>query len=170
MFRRKTVIIDPVTLAGNQADFITPVTTKPIGVSLPFNNPSGIFFKTVTNRDQVLSNLKNLLLTAKGERYFQPEFGTDIRRVLFEYISDESQFKNSLKGEIESAIGRWLPYLFITQLTVTLNMSEDGRVVDPNHVVGIFLRVSIKGTNIYLPIRIFISEMATIRITEEAQN
>ncbi len=170
MFRRKTVIIDPVTLAGNQADFINPTITKPIGVSLPFNNPNGIFFKTVTNRDQVLSNLKNLLLTSKGERYFQPEFGTDIRRVLFENITDESQFKNSLKGEIESAIGRWLPYLFINQLTITLNMSEDGRVVDPNHVVGIFLRVIIKGTNIYLPIRIFISEMATIRITEEAQN
>jgi hypothetical protein len=49
-------------------------------------------------------------------------------------------------------------------------MTEDGRIDDPSHAIGIFLRVLISGTNIYLPIRIFISETATIRVIEEAQN
>jgi hypothetical protein len=114
--------------------------------------------------------LKNLLLTAKGERYFEPEFGTDIRAVLFENITDEEEFSTRLRGEIEGAISRWLPYLLITELTVNLNMTEDGRIDDPSHAIGIFLRVLISGTNIYLPIRIFISETATIRVIEEAQN
>lgn len=170
-FRRKTVLLNPVDQNSSQIqDIRKPGTIKPIGVTIPFNNPNGIFFKSFTNKDQVLSNLKNLLLTAKGERYFEPDFGTDIRSILFENITDEQEFSNRLRGEITSAITRWLPYLVISEITVNLNVSEDGRVYDPDHAVGIFLRVLISGTNIYLPIRIFISETATIRVIEEAQN
>lgn len=170
-FRRKTILLNPVDQNSSQTqDLRRPGTIKPIGVTLPFNNPNGIFNKSFTNKEQVLSNLKNLLLTSKGERYFEPDFGTDIKTILFENISDEDDFSARIRGEISSAITRWLPYLVITQLSVNLNMSEDGRVDDPNHAVGIFLRVLISGTNIYLPIRIFISETATIRVIEEAQN
>jgi phage baseplate assembly protein W len=170
-FRRKSLILNPIDQNSSQfRDIRRPGAIKPIGVTLPFNNPNGIFFTSITNREQVLSNLKNLLLTAKGERYFEPEFGTDIRAVLFENITDEEEFSTRLRGEIEGAISRWLPYLLITELTVNLNMTEDGRIDDPSHAIGIFLRVLISGTNIYLPIRIFISETATIRVIEEAQN
>lgn len=170
-FRRKTLLLNPVDANSSQVqDLRRRGTVKPIGVTLPFNNPNGVFNMSLTNKEQVLSNLKNLLLTAKGERYFQPEFGTDIRTVLFENITDEEEFSTRLRGEIESAISTWLPYLLVTNLDINLNMSEDGRVYEPDHAVGIFLRVLISGTNIYLPIRIFISETATIRVIEEAQN
>ncbi len=170
-FRRKTIIRNPVDQNSSETQNLRrPGFIKPIGVTLPFNNPNGIFFMSTTNKIQVMSNLKNLLLTSKGERYFQPEFGTDIRSILFENITDEDDFTNRIRDTIENAISIWLPYLVVTQLTVTLNLSEDGRVYDPNHAVGIFLRVLISGTNIYLPVRIFISETATIRIIEEAQN
>lgn len=171
MFRRKSLIVDPRTPnASELQNPRRPVVSRPIGVTLPFNNSGGIFFKSYTNREQVFSNLKNLLMTAKGERYFQVDFGTDIRRVLFENIADETQFITNLRGEIENAISTWLPYLVITELDVSLNMRDDGRVDDPSHAVGIFLIVQIFGTGIYLPIRIFISETATIRVIEEAQN
>lgn len=170
-FRRKTLLVNPIDQNSSLPQNLRiPGNVKPIGVTLPFNNPSGIFNKSFTNRDQVLSNLRNLLLTSKGERYFEPDFGTGIRSILFENITDEEEFSTRLRGEISSAISRWLPYLTIVELNVELNMSDDGRVDDPNHAVGIFLRVLISGTNIYLPIRIFISETATIRVTEEAQN
>ena len=48
-------------------------------------------------------------------------------------------------------------------------MQEDGRVDDPNHAIGIFLELKIVGTNIYLPIQIFISDTGNLRI-QEAQN
>lgn len=170
-YRRKSIIINPTDQNSSQRqDFRVKGTIRPIGVTLPFNNPNGIFFTSLTNKEQVLSNLKNLLLTAKGERYFEPEFGTGIRGVLFENITDEEEFTTKLRGEIEDCVSKWLPYLIISELRITLNVSEDGRVDDPNHAVGIFLRVLISGTNIYLPIRIFISETATIRVIEEAQN
>lgn len=166
MFRRKTIVTSNQGLSGVR----TPQRAKGIGVTIPFNNPNGIFYTSYVNKSQILSNLKNLLLTAKGERYFEPDFGTNIKTVLFENISDEEEFKERLRGEIQNAISYWMPYLQITDLVVSINMTEDGRIDDPSHAVGIFLRVGITGTSIYLPIRIFISETATIRITEEAQN
>ena len=170
-YRRKTIISNPIDRnTGEYRNLNIPTKTKPIGVVLPFDNPNGVFRQSFISRDQIFSNLKNLLLTAKGERYFLPEFGTNIRGVLFENIVDEDTFTSRLQGEVETAIRTWMPFLVISELRVELNLTEDGRPDDPNHAVGIFLRVIVSGTNIYLPIRIFISETATIRLTEEAQN
>lgn len=98
-----------------------------------------------------------------------PDFGTELRFILFDNIIDESQFIDAIRGEIINAINTWIPYVGITRLDVNLNMTEDGRVNDPYHAVGILLEVKITGTNIYLPIQIFISDTGDLRI-QEAQN
>lgn len=161
-FRRKSIIINEPSSSINYY-------TKPIGVTIPFNNPNGIFFQSFTNRVQVFSNVKNLLLTAKGERYELPDFGTELRYILFENITDELEFVDKIKGEIIDALTTWIPYVGVTQLDVNLNMTEDGRIRERDHAVGIFLELKIVGTNIYLPIQIFISDTGTLRI-QEAQN
>jgi phage baseplate assembly protein W len=161
-YRRKSIIINEPSSSINYY-------VKPIGITIPFNNPNGIFYQSYTNRVQVYSNVKNLLLTAKGERYMQPEFGTELKYILFENISDERQFIDAIKGDIIDAITTWIPYVGITRLEVNINMTEDGRVDDPSHAVGIFLELKITGTNIYLPIQIFISDTGNLRI-QEAQN
>lgn len=159
IYRRKTIVINEPSSSINQY-------TKPIGVTIPFNNPNGVFYQSYTNRVQVFSNVKNLLLTAKGERYMQPDFGTELRFILFENITSESEFGDRIRGEIISAISTWLPYLSITNLEVNLNMTEDGRVNDPSHAIGIKLELQIVGTNIYLPIQIFISDTGNLSIEE----
>ncbi len=161
-FRRKSIIINEPSSSVNYY-------TKPIGVTIPFNNPNGIFFQSYTNRQQAFSNVKNLLSTAKGERYMQPDFGSELRFILFENINDEGDLEEKIKGDIISAITTWLPYLNITRLDVNFNMGDDGRVDDPYHAIGIFLELKITGTNIYLPIQIFISDTGNLRI-QEAQN
>jgi phage baseplate assembly protein W len=163
-FRRK----QPVHYPG-----LSPTTNdniKYIGVTLPFNNPNGIFNQSITNVSQVLSNLRNLLLTAKGERYMLPEFGTEIRLILFENISSEEGFVNEIKKEIASAIKTWMPFLNINQLDVELNITEDGRVIETDHAVGIKLVVQIQGTDIYLPIQILISTTGNLTLTEAIYN
>ena len=60
---------------------IKPETVnKYIGVTYPFNNSRGVFFKSYTNYQQVLTNLHILLITSKGERYLQPEFLRHIKK------------------------------------------------------------------------------------------
>lgn len=142
----------------------SPKDIKPIGVTLPFNNPSGIFNVSYTNADQVLSNLRNLLLTHKGERIMQPDFGTDLHYYLFEQITDELTFKEALLGEIRSALTTWMPYVTINEVDMKINVQDDGRVAEPNHAVAISLTLFITGTNIYLPVRIFISDSGTLTV------
>lgn len=169
IYRRKRTFTDPQLIDPPVKKFRKKREIVPIGVDISFNNPNGIFYSNSTNVRQVLSNLKNLLLTAKGERYFEPEFGTNIRKILFENITTEREFSEALRDEIRQAINFWLPYLTIINLDVNLNVKEDGILEDPTHALSIFINVAISGTNIYLPIRIFISETANIRIVEEAE-
>ena len=53
-----------------------------IGVMLPLGG-APIFKSSYTTEEQAISNLKNLILTRKGERPFQPLFGTDVYSLLF---------------------------------------------------------------------------------------
>ena len=73
----QTIRVNPLDLQKNIA----------IGVSLPFNRP---FNSTYTTKDQIKSNLVNLLLTTRGERIMNPLFGTDLRNFLFEGITDNN--------------------------------------------------------------------------------
>ena len=139
--------------------------TKPIGVTLPFNNQNGVFNVSYTNVEQVLSNLKNLLMTKKGERIMQPDFGTDLEYYLFEQITDELTFKESLLGEIRTSLTMWMPYVTISEVDMEVNVANDGRVDEPHHAVAISLTLFITGTNIYLPVRILISDTGTLTIT-----
>jgi phage baseplate assembly protein W len=57
-----------------------------IGVSLPFNAPQ-VFTQTYTTQDQIKSNIINYILTDRGERVFNPTFGSNIRASVFENIT-----------------------------------------------------------------------------------
>ena len=59
-----------------------------IGISLPMDHTdgSGFFTGTSTTLTQTSSNIRNLLLTNKGERVGQPEFGCGLLNVLFDFL------------------------------------------------------------------------------------
>ena len=98
-----------------------------VAVGIPF--PLGgtpIFSSTFSTQDQALSNLKCLLLTRKGERPFQPLFGTDLPSFLFEQITDK--LLNSLRDTIAEDIKFWLPYIKMKDIIVTKD--EDRHIVN----------------------------------------
>lgn len=66
-----------------------------VGIRLPFNDYN-VFTINYTTKDQIKSNLTNYLLTNKGERVFNPEFGADLRRLLFDQMSDFTDAKEVL--------------------------------------------------------------------------
>jgi phage baseplate assembly protein W len=86
-----------------------------IGISLPFNAPSA-FRSTYSFKDQLKYNLVNFLLTNKGERILNPNFGTNIRRQLFNQI-DEDIYEN-LITEISDSIVLYFPDITIEKLDV----------------------------------------------------
>jgi hypothetical protein len=69
-----------------------------IGITLPLQLSGNSFAQSYKTAEQAKSNIKNLLLTIKGERPMQPEFGSDLQNLIFDFNDDE------LPSKIEDAI------------------------------------------------------------------
>ncbi len=68
--------------------------------------------------------LTSLLLTSKGERLFQPELGSSLRRFLFEPLDYATA--NLIKSSILETIERYEPRVVVTELLCDPNQMEDG--------------------------------------------
>ncbi len=91
-----------------------------IGITLPLQKGSnGYFAQSFQTKDQVKANIKNLILTNKGERLMQPDFGTDLYDVLFNPSTDE--LEQRIQDSIEDAIAQWMPYINIVEIFVDQN-------------------------------------------------
>jgi phage baseplate assembly protein W len=93
------------------------------------SNSNGIFATNYTTLTQAKDNLKNLILTKKGERLMQPEFGCDIWLVLFEQIS-EGIIEAKIESYIVDAVSQWLPYLNIDEII----FDYDSNDIDNNRI------------------------------------
>jgi phage baseplate assembly protein W len=88
-----------------------------IGLELPFaRSRTGLFGLTETTLEQAGHNIKNLLLTAKGERVMQPDFGSDLRALLFEQ-ADEN-IEERIEETILESISTWLPYISVEKIDI----------------------------------------------------
>jgi len=89
------------------------------GITLPIKKGNtGYFEQAFTSFEQAKANLKNLLLTAKGERVMQPEFGTGLQSLLFEPMDDT--FESQLQDVITQTVSYWLPYINIEEIDVEM--------------------------------------------------
>ena len=97
----------------------TEFSNSAYGITLPVQRGnSGYFNQAFSSFEQAKSNLKNLLLTRKGERLFQPNFGTGLHELLFEQLDNklEAQFEST----ITDSVNFWLPYIDIEQIDVQM--------------------------------------------------
>jgi len=123
----------PQTIRVNPLDLQKNIV---IGVSLPFN-AKGVFNKTYSTKEQIKSNLINLLLTDKGERIMNPEFGADLRKSLFDNITSDNN--ELLRLKIIDAINIFIPEVELTNVDIepnidfnTLNITINYRLLISN--------------------------------------
>jgi phage baseplate assembly protein W len=112
----QTVRVNPLDLQGNIA----------IGVSLPFNGPAGPFNSTYSTQTQIKSNLVNLLLTNKGERVMNPEFGADLGTALFEGINEN--IVETITDLINTNVAIFVPEVQLTNVIVDINTPDNNTV------------------------------------------
>jgi len=115
-----------------------------LGLDLPFSEKSGKIFKlNYLSIDQAIVNLKNLILTLKGERVMHPNFGTNLKRYLFE--PNLQTLRDQVGTEIEEAIKFWLPYIRISELNVVIPEAPAGSppFVDRLHGISVELTVGL---------------------------
>jgi len=101
---------------------------RTIGVLLPIRRGKvGYFDSSLDLVTQVKSNLVNLVLTRKGERPFQPEFGTDLHELVFEQMDDE--YNSRVEAAIRTAVAKWMPFLRIDELEILRNEDRNRTIV-----------------------------------------
>ena len=101
---------------------------KVLGIGINQTSDSnGIFSTNFTTLAQAKNNLINLILTKKGERLMQPDFGCDVWKVLFEPIDN---IEVSIENSIINAVSIWLPYLNINEII----FDYDDNDIDTNRV------------------------------------
>ena len=109
-----------------------------IGITLPLTFGENTFEQSFLTKDQIKSNIKNLLLTKKGERILQPEFGSGLQSLLFEPNVDDLAGK--IEDTINDSLKKWLPYVTMEEINIEstdelrdnnrLNVSIDFRIGD----------------------------------------
>ncbi len=91
------------------------------------------------DENAVLNSITNVFLTAPGEKILSPEFGLDLRRYLFEPISDFSSF--AIKDDIQNRLPLMEPRVEIEGVSV---------IPDPdNNEYRINLQINIPSLNVY---------------------
>lgn len=65
------------------------------------------FFKRKTDNDLIKESITRILLTSKGERVNNPEFGSNLQRFLFAFNTLDSF--EEIEEDITSSISRWEP-------------------------------------------------------------
>ena len=97
-----------------------------IGFPLGFNVEGRLFNQTKTVLDQAKSNLRNLLLTTKGERVGQPEFGCNLIDILFD--QNIVEISNRVDEIIREAVSQQLSYILINDIFVSSAVDDSNQL------------------------------------------
>tara|TARA_B110000977_G_scaffold195302_1_gene273507 strand:+ start:1471 stop:1878 length:408 start_codon:yes stop_codon:yes gene_type:complete len=92
---------------------IDSVARKAVGFGFPLNGPA-VFVPTYNVREQTKANLINYLLTNKGERVFNPNFGADLRNLVFENVTDRTT--DELQETIQNSINVYFPQVTVKEI------------------------------------------------------
>jgi phage baseplate assembly protein W len=89
-----------------------------ININYPFKDSKKGFFLDLNSDDAsaIKADLMHLILTRKGQRLYNPDFGTDLLKFIFE--PNDSLTLAGLKTEITTVVKKYLPKLQIDSLTV----------------------------------------------------
>ena len=95
-----------------------------IGVSLPFvgsiiSGSDAVFSSTYTTTEQLRSDIINYILTNKGERVLNPNYGSDLRRFIFQSTTEVSL--NNLKLQIIEGLRTNFPQIVTNSVTINPN-------------------------------------------------
>ena len=90
-----------------------------IGVAFPLNDEN-MTSGTKTTKEQLKSNLLNLLLTVPGERINHPTYGVGLKNQIFKNSIDAITLQENINGKLAF----WLPEIVITEVNVQQNTDQ----------------------------------------------
>tara|TARA_B100000073_G_scaffold336400_1_gene331147 strand:+ start:95 stop:535 length:441 start_codon:yes stop_codon:yes gene_type:complete len=108
-----------------------------IGLKLPLqksDSSEGYFESSTTSIEAVKENIRNLILTRKGERVMNPTLGLNLDEFLFENITEDVIYL--IKEDLHTTFKFWLPFVGMTD--VDINSDDNSNVI--NIKVNFYMR------------------------------
>ena len=102
---------------------------KYININYPFKDSHMGFFLDLNAESNaaIKADLMHLILTRKGQRLYNPDFGTDLLKFIFE--PEDGMTLSGIKSEITTVVKKYLPKLQITDISVTESLDSEYAVV-----------------------------------------
>ena len=106
-----------------------------INIDFPFkDSPEGFYFNlNATDTDAIRADLLHLLLTNKGERLYLPDFGSDLKKYIFE--PNDSITHEQIKDNLNETIKRYMPNLIINDISFKNDTIEELIIVELTYTV-----------------------------------
>lgn len=108
---------------------INPLDTNPdiaIGMKLPVaSTGTSLFSLNYTTIEQANTDIRNLILTNKGERVMLPDYGCNIRKLIFE---QNSIVVDQAEELIRSAVSKWIPFITVYQIDIQVDERNENAV------------------------------------------
>jgi phage baseplate assembly protein W len=104
---------------------------KYININFPFKDSKKGFYVdiTETSKDAIRADLLHLLMTNKGERLYMPDFGSDLKKYIFN--PNDQLTHNEIKDNLNETIKKYIPNLQIDDIT----FEEDQEVLEATKVI-----------------------------------
>lgn len=125
---------------ASNVERINPLDLQPrkgVGLEIPFS-ANNVFTLNYTTAEALKNNLATYFLTGRGERYLNPEFGSPLRPLLFDQMTEEKT--TQIKTVVETDLGIYFPQV------EPLEIEVEG--IPERNLVQFALRYRINNTNI----------------------
>lgn len=94
-------------------------------------NTNRYFLMNSVTKDAYTSDLLLLLLTSKGERYYEPDYGTNLVKFIFE--PNDNVTENDIQREIRETVKNYIPSLTITNIQFNnTGVDSEGYAISEN--------------------------------------
>ena len=96
-------------------------------ISMSFqSNPLNNDLIAIKNVNAIARSVRNIILTTPGEKFFDPDFGSNVSKLLFENVDDITA--SQIQEEIEFSINNYEPRVKL--LSVEINPDFDNNLFD----------------------------------------
>lgn len=117
-----------------------------LDINLPNNNSKALFSQTnsrdaqgIYDVESVKNSIRTCFLTSPGQKILSPEYGLDLRRYLFEPITNDTAY--FIQDDIRNNLTRFEPRVVVTGVNVIPNIEQQE--------YNIIMQIDIPSLNVY---------------------
>ena len=104
-------------------------------IEFPFKDSKKGFYLELnqTDKDAIRADLLHLLLTNKGERLYLPDFGSDLKKYIFE--PNDNITHEDIRDNLNQTISKYIPNLIINSINFRNDEIEELIIVELTYTV-----------------------------------